>query len=169
MKVVYIEQEILTFRETDLFDSDNKKKAKWMLDYATYLKTPIIYNCKPSEDTMDSDKDRNHFNKNKLLNNPKHPKRDTKMTDIVKSNITNTNEEISGISMSESTKNNKVQEKKIKMARLVIAKFETMDKHIRLWHDAVQKVIDLNKRQDALSEESQERNSANDTYEIQNE
>lgn len=151
--------------ETDFFDSENKKKAKWMLDYATYLKTPMISNCKPPADTMDSDKDRNHFKQNKSLNNPKHPKRVTKINDIVDSNITNTDEEISGTSMSESTKNKRVQEQKMKIARRVIAKFKYMDKFTKRWHGAVHKIQDLNKRQ----KESQERNSANDTYEIQNE
>lgn len=154
--------------ETDFFDSENKKKAKLMLDYATYLKTPII-SKPPIPDTMDSDKDRNNFDKNRSLNFPRHQERVAKIDDIVNSNIQNTNEEISGTSMSESTKNKSVQEEKLKITRLVIAKFKNMDKITKQWHGAVDKIKDLNKRQEALSEESQGRNSANDTYEIQNE
>jgi hypothetical protein len=57
----------------------------------------------------------------------------------------------------------------MKIARLVITKFKNMDNITKRWHGAVDKLKDLNKRQEAWSEESQERHSANDTYEIQNE
>lgn len=153
--------------ETDFFDSENKKKAKLMLACATNLKTSII-SKPPIQDTMDSDKDRNNFNKNKSLNLPRHQKRVEKINDIVNENIQNRNEEISGTSMSETTKSVHDQEK-MKIARLVITKFKNMDNITKRWHGAVDKLKDLNKRQEAWSEESQERHSANDTYEIQNE